>query len=145
MGSIWFDVENQQWHHWSQRWLAVCSYALLERQLQGLEKRLLKAEEALKKLAQRPGKDAVILEKKVTEILKRYRVTPYLVGIIDSQIHYDKVYKSSGRPHSQSSFRRVRQTTLSLTFHRYENEIRDFQVLAGWRLYVTNATPARLS
>ena len=69
--------------------------ALRDRQLKGLEKRLLKAELALKKLADRPGKDAVILEKKVTEILKRHRVADYLVGKIDSKIHYDKVYEGS--------------------------------------------------
>ena len=59
LGSLWFDPDNQEWHRWSERWLAVCSYALRERQLKGLSKRLLKAENALKKLADRPGKDAV--------------------------------------------------------------------------------------
>ena len=145
LGSLWFDADNQEWHRWSERWLAVCSYPLRERQLKGLSKRLLKAEDALKKLAQRPGKDAVILEKKVTEILKRYRVTNYLVGKIDSKIHYDKVYEGSGRPRGNSPFRRVRRTTLSLTYERSQTEIEAFQALAGWRLYVTNASPGRLS
>ncbi len=119
--------------------------ALRDRQLKGLSQRLLKAELALKKLADRPGKDAIILEKKVTEILKRYRVSHYLVWEIDSKIHYDKVYEGSGRPSAKSPFRRVRQTTLSLTYHRSETEIKSNQALAGWRLYVTNAATKRLS
>jgi transposase len=145
LGSLWFDGDSQQWHQWSERWLAVCSYSLQERQLKGLSKRLLKAEVALKKLAERPGKDVVILEKKVTEILKLYRVTDYLVVKIDPKIHYDKVYEGSGRPNANSHFRRVRQTTLSLTYYRSETEIEAFQALAGWRLYVTNASSERLS
>ena len=145
LGSLWFDSDSQEWHRWSERWLAVCSYALRERQLKGLSKRLLKAEVALNKLAERPGKDAPILEKKVTEIIKRYRVTHYLVWEIDSKIHYDKVYEGSGRPSAKSPFRRVRQTTLSLIYHRSQTKIEAFQALAGWRLYVTNASTERLS
>ncbi len=116
-----------------------------DRQLKGLEKRLLKAELAFKKLADRPGKDAVILEKKVTDILKRYRVTDYLGSKIDSKIHYSKVYQDSGRPSGNSPFRHVRKTTLTLNYYRCQAKISDFQALAGWRLYVTNASRERLS
>ncbi|MBW4620403.1 MAG: hypothetical protein KME17_13760 [Cyanosarcina radialis HA8281-LM2] len=62
LGSLWFDIEQQQWHRCSERWLAVCSYALRNRQLQGLFDRLHKAELALKKLADRPGKEAALFE-----------------------------------------------------------------------------------
>ena len=55
------------------------------------------------------------------------------------------VYEGSGRPSSNSPFRRVRHTTLSLRSHRSETEIKANQALAGWRLYVTNAATARLS
>ncbi len=68
-----------------------------------------------------------------------------MVWEIDSNIHYEKVYKGSGRPSANSPFRRVRQTTLSLTYHRCETEIKSNQALAGWRLYVTNASAERLS
>lgn len=123
LGSLWFDLDNQEWHRWSERWLAICSYALRDRQLKGLSQRLLKAEQALKKLADRPGKDAVALEKKVTKIVQRYRVTDYLISEISSKISYSKVYEDSGRPNSNSPFRRVRQTTLTLTYHRCHTEI----------------------
>lgn len=145
LGSLWFDPDKQEWHRWSQRWLAVCSYALRDRQLKGLSQRLVKAEQVLKKLADRPGKDAVVLEKKVTEILKRYRVTDYFLWEISSKIHYSKVYEESGRPSPKSPFRRVRQTTLSLTYCRSQTEIKAFGALAGGRLYVTNASSERLS
>ncbi len=145
LGSLLFDPDKQSWHRWSERWLAVCSYAHRERQLKGFILRLVKAEQALKKLADRPGKDAVVLEQKVTEILKRYRVTDYLVPKISSKIHYDKVYESRGRPNSHTPFRRVRQTTLTLTYARCQTKIEAHQAAAGWRLYVTNASTERLS
>ncbi|NEQ87788.1 MAG: hypothetical protein F6K26_49760 [Moorea sp. SIO2I5] len=93
LGSLWWDDNNQQWHRWSERWLAVCSYALRSRQIKGLSKRLVKAELALEKLAARPGKDANILDKKVGEILQRYRVTQYLVVKINSKINYRHLQK----------------------------------------------------
>jgi hypothetical protein len=80
LGSLWQDPDNQTWHRWTERWLAVCCYALRERQIKGFSQRLLKAEQALKKLADRPGKDALVLEKKVAEILKRYRVSKCPIG-----------------------------------------------------------------
>ena len=69
LGSLWQDPDSQKWHRWTERWLAVCCYALRERQIKGFSQRLLKAEQALKKLADRPGKDTLVLEKKVAEIL----------------------------------------------------------------------------
>ncbi|MGK7877139.1 MAG: hypothetical protein AB4426_28745 [Xenococcaceae cyanobacterium] len=81
----------------------------------------------------------------MTEILKRYRVTDYLVPEISSKIHYSKVYEGVGRPNANSPFRRVRQTTLTLTYYRCQTKISAFQALAGWRLYVTNASGKRLS
>ena len=47
LGSIWLNPDNQTWHRWSERWLAVCSTAHRERQLKGLSKRLTQAELAL--------------------------------------------------------------------------------------------------
>ena len=145
LGSRWWHEEKQQWHRWSERWFAICSYALRERQIKGLSQRILKAEQDLEKLAGRPGKDRTMLEKKVREILQRYRVSKYLIEEINSNIHYKKVYQGSGRPSAKTPFRRVRQTTLSLTYERCETEIEAFQVVAGWRLYVTNASGERLS
>ncbi len=41
--------------------------------------------------------------------------------------------------------RRVRQTSVSLTYERCQAKISEQQSIAGWRLYVTNAEPSRLS
>ena len=145
LGSLWFDKDRQQWHRWSERWLVFQSYALAHRQIKGLDKRLLKAEKALGKLAAKPGKDPIVLQTKVTEILQRYRVTKYILWEVKKKINYLKVYEGPGRPGEERSFRRVRQTRIILTYQRCQKKIAEFKAVAGWRLYVTNATVERLS
>lgn len=145
LGSLWLDLESQQWHRWSERWLVIRSHALAHRQNKGLQQRLEKAEKALASLASKPGQDIQVLQEKVDRILEHHRVGDYLNVTITQQIRYPKVYQSSGRPSPERSFRRVRQTTLTLNYQRQETEIAEFSTLAGWRLYVTNAPRTRLS
>ncbi len=145
LGSLWSNQENQQWYRWSERWLVVCSYALQQRQLKSLSARLSKAELALEKLAQKPPQDEIVLQRKVEQILKRYRVGEQILTSIEKKISYQKVYEGAGRGSKNRPFRRVRQTTLSLTYQRCETTISHQQRIAGWRLYVTNATTERLT
>ncbi len=145
LGSIWWSKENQQWYRWAERWLVVCSYALRERQLKSLSTRLSKAESALAKLVQKTPQDEVMLQTKVEQILKRYRVSEQILINIEKKISYQKVYEGAGRGSQNRPFRRVRQTTLSLTYQRCQAKISEQQSIAGWRLYVTNAETTRLS
>ncbi len=145
LGSLWYDQEDQQWYCWSERWLVVCSYALQQRQLKSLSARLSKAELALEKLAKKPPKDELVLQTKVATILQRYRVKKQISTSIEKKIRYQKVYQGAGRGSENRPFRRVRQTTLSLTYQRCEPAIAAQQLIAGWRLYVTNAHTERLT
>ena len=145
LGSIWCSKETQQWYRWSERWLVVCSYALQQRQLKSLSDRLSKAEQALEKLVQKTPQDEVILQTKVEHILNRYRVREQINTNIEKKISYQKVYEGAGRGSKNRPFRRVRQITLSLTYERCETTITHQQTIAGWRLYVTNATTERLT
>ncbi len=145
LGSLWYDQESQQWYCWSERWLVVCSYALQQRQLKSLSVRFSKAELALEKLAKKPPKEEMVLQTKVETILKRYRVTEQISTSIQKKIRYQKVYQGAGRGSENRPFRRVRQTTLSLTYQRCESAIDAQKLIAGWRLYVTNAHTKRLT
>ena len=145
LGSLWFNPENQQWYRWSERWLVVCSYALQQRQLKSLSARLSKAELALEKLVQKTPQDELVLQTKVENILKRYRVSEQILANIEKKVSYQKVYQGVGRGSENRPYRRVRQTTFSLTYQRCQSKISQQQSIAGWRLYVTNAEPSRLS
>ena len=145
LGSIWYEKESQQWYRWTERWLVVCSYALQQRQIKSLLTRLSKAELAWEKLVAKTPQDEVILQTKVANILKRYRVKDHILTGIEKKISYQKVYQGAGRGSKNRPFRRVRQTTLSLTYQRCETNITHQQAIAGWRLYVTNAPTERLT
>lgn len=145
LGSLWLEKEHQQWYRWSERWFVVCSYALQQRQLKSLSARLSKAELALEKLAKKPPPDEVALQTKVESILKRCRVTGQIVTSIKKKISYQKVYQGAGRGSMNRPSRRVRQTTLCLTYQRCDTAIAHQKLIAGWRLYVTNAHTERLS
>jgi transposase len=145
LGSLWWSQETQQGYRWAERWLVVCSYALQQRQLKSLWARLSKAELALEKLAQKPPQDEVILQTKVESILKRYRVKEQILTSIEKKISYQKVYQGAGRGGENRASRRVRQTTLSLTYQRCPAKISQQQSIAGWRIYVTNAEESHLS
>ena len=145
LGSLWSEEETGDSHRWCERWLVVCSYSQRERLLKAFSQRVQKAEQALEKLANRPGKDVLVLEKKVAEILQRYRVNDYISTSIESLINYEKVYEKEGRPSRKSPSHRLRQTTLKLSYYQRLPEIARYQNSCGWRLYVTNATPEQLT
>lgn len=89
--------------------------------------------------------DEQVLQKKVEDILKTHRVSKYIEYEITKKISYDKVYIGHGSRSQSSSYKRVRKTTLQLNYQRIEAEIEEAETLAGWRLYVTNASPERLT
>ncbi|EAZ92402.1 hypothetical protein CY0110_01714 [Crocosphaera chwakensis CCY0110] len=145
LGNIWVEPETEKIYQWQERWLVIKSNALASRQIKGLDSRLAKGEKALFSLEKRPGKDEKLLEQKIQEILKSYRLTKYIEYSIEKKISYKKVYKGCGSRSEDSSYRRVRQTNLILNYQRLSTEIESFKIVAGWRLYVTNATSERLS
>lgn len=145
LGSLWRDLDSMQEYRWSERWLVVCSTALRQRQLKSLSARLNKAELALEKLIQKTPQDEMVLQTKVENILKRYRVKELISTSIEKKINYQKVYQGAGRVGQNRASRRVRQTTISLTYQLVQTKIAEQQSIAGWRLYVTNAQPSRLS
>lgn len=145
LGSIWLDPNTKEWHHWSERWLVIRSAALARRQIEGLEQRLDTAEIALTKLALKTGNDTKALQIKVNTLLKRHRVSEYFAVTLMQKITYKKVYNSPGRPATNASYRRIRQTTLLLDHQRLQPEITLAKTLAGWRLFVTNSPTPRLT
>ncbi|MFM6520360.1 MAG: hypothetical protein ACKPIC_28760 [Microcystis panniformis] len=54
-------------------------------------------------------------------------------------------YKGLGHRSDLSSYRRVRETKLILSYTRLNAEIEAFKTIVGWRLYVTNTNKEQLS
>ncbi len=146
LGKLWQDPDSQSQFHWSERYLLFHSYALGERQIQALNKRLEKAEVALTKLSAKLIEDRCKLENQAKAILKRYRVQKFF------SLEFDSLGITDNKPSGQSNTsKRAKKATepivkkhFFLNFHRQEQIIQTTIQLTGWRIYVANAEAKRL-
>jgi transposase len=145
LGKLWLNPETHQWVRWHERYLVVYSENFASSQLRGLEQRLNAAENALLKLAAKPGKDLVQLDEKFEAILKRHRVSEFFVVNTKAEIFTQTRHLGRGRPTAKSPQQQIVQLQLQLQFSRQSAAIEQAQQLLGWRLYVTNASTIKLS
>jgi len=123
--------------------LVLQSANLTASKRKGLAQRLARAEAALQKLKVKAD-DLDRLTQKTQAILKQHKVSPYLEVTWTAQVTERKRYLKRGRHGPNSSFEMVETTTWVRTITRQEAAIEEFNTLAGWRLYVTNAPVRRL-
>ena len=145
LGKLWLNPETRQWVRWHERYLVVYSENFANSQLRGLEQRLNAAENALLKLAAKPGKDLVQLDEKIEAILKRHRVSEFFVVNTKAEISTQTRHLGRGRPTAKSPQQQIVCVQLQLQFSRQGSAIEQAQQLLGWRLYVTNASIIKLS
>lgn len=124
--------------------LVLQSAKLAASKRKGLARRLASAEAALRKLKVKADDDLDSLTKKTQAILQRYQVSPYLDVTWTAQVIEQKRYLKRGRHGPDSPFEMVETTIWVRSITRQEAAIEEFNTLAGWRLYVTNAPTCRL-
>lgn len=130
---------------WNERRLVVQSEAHARRQRSGLQERLAKAEASLATLNIRPAADPAAVESRAQAILKRYDLTDYLHLIFHEQVTYQTRYVGRGRPGPDRPAQTSETHTWTVESQRQTAAIDLCNRLAGWRIYVTNATAHRLS
>ena len=130
---------------WNERRVVVQSEAHARRQRFGLQERLAKAEASLATLNIRPATDQAEVESRAQAILKRSDLTDYLHLIFHEQVAYQTRYVGRGRPGPDRPTQTSETHTWIVESHRQTAAIDLFNRLAGWRIYVTNATLNRLS
>lgn len=145
LGTLWQDPDTKEWYRWLERWLVIRSEALAVRRIRGLHRRLARAEQSLAKLAKKPGDDPAALAKQVQTILKRHNVADFLTVDVQVHVRQEQRYVGPGRPGPNRTTRIVEHKELGLSVHRQIQAIQEAETLAGWRLYVTNASAGRLS
>lgn len=145
LGKTWLNPDTHKLVQWHERYLVVYSHVLATAQIRGLHERLDKAQTALDKLKKSPGKDLDVLNDKVAAILKRYRVNEFLIVTTTVETNIRTSYVKKGRPSANSPTQEVTQLELTLKSDHQFFAIEEAELLAGWRLYVTNAPITRLS
>ena len=144
LGKFWLNPETKKWVRWHERYLVVYSHSLAIACIRGQQQRIKVAQTALDKLADKPGDDREKLKKKVETIFKRYRVNDFFSTIITEEIFTETCHVGRGRPSKNSPNKQVTRIRLQLHIHRQSAAIEQAELLAGWRLYVTNAPNTKL-
>lgn len=145
LGKFWFNEETNKWVRWHERYLVVYSPSLAAGAIRGQQQRINSAQTALNKLAAKPGEDSQALAHKVENILERYRVKDFFNTTITEQITLQTRHVRRGRPSKNSPTESVTSICLQLHIQLQDAAIQEAEILAGWRLYVTNAPITQLS
>jgi transposase len=130
---------------WQERALVIRSDKVAHRQQQGLAARLARTEAALSQLKPGPTADLSTLTAQSHAILKRYDVSDYLQVTWTAHTTETRHYLKRGRHGPHSPYTMVATTQWQLTVVRVRDAVEEFNRLAGWRLYVTNAAVGRLA
>jgi transposase len=145
LGKFWLNEETNKWVCWHERYLVVYSQSLAASTIRGQQQRILVAQTALDKLAAKPGQDRGELTQKVENILKRYRVNDFFSTTIIEKTLVTTRHIGRGRPSKNSTTEEVTSICLQLHIQQIDTAIKEAEILAGWRLYVTNAPTTRLT
>ncbi len=144
---VWTEPDTQVRWAWEERRLVVQSQAHAERQRGGLHARLEKAERAVRALNTN-GKattDPQTLDTRAQTLLAHHQVAEYLSLTIREHVERHTRYVGPGRPGPKRANTTVETRTWTVHTRRRPAAIREFERLAGWRIYVTNTPANRLS
>jgi transposase len=139
------NPDTHQWVRWDERYLVVYSQNFAQAEIVGDKQRIEKATAALSKLAAKPGDDLEQLWVKVAAILKRHRVKEFFAVETTTETITQNRYVGRGRPTATTQLEQVTRLQIQLHIQSQSAAIEQAIQLAGWRLYVTNASTERLT
>lgn len=145
LGKFWLNPETKKSVRWHERYLVVYSHSLAASAICSQQQRINQAQIALDKLASKPPDDQEKLNSKVEAILKRYRVNDFFSTTVTEEILTETRYVRRGRPSKTSVTEQVTRICLQLHIQPQSAAIESAALLAGWRLYVTNASTTKLT
>jgi transposase len=145
LGKFWLNPETNKWVRWHERYLVVYSHSLGLSAIRGQQQRINQAKTALDKLATKPGDDQELLNYKIKNILKRYRVNDFFLTTIKEETQTETRHVGRGRPSKNSPTQIVTKVCLQLHIQQIDDAIEESETLAGWRLYVTNSPITHLT
>jgi transposase len=137
---------------WTERVMVVRSPLHANQQAVGLDKRLRHAETALAALTPPKGRgkrqitDEATLVEAIALVLTAHRVEGLLSVAWDKQVERHTHYLGRGRGSASRQQRVIEQTRYHITrIARQEDKIAGLHQRCGWKAFVTNARPQRLS
>ena len=140
------EIVGQDEVSWEERCLLVCSFSYQQTMQAGLERRLAKAETALRQLtpARARGKrqisDEESLQKAITRIEKQYKVAGLFRVTYTQEVSERRIRGYGDKPP-----RVERKVRFQIKVEHDQEAIEWAMFKVGWRIYLTNAPQAQLS
>ena len=131
---------------WRERLLVIRSFGYVQTMQAGLQRRLNKAEKALRALTpprqrgKRQIKDEASLLAAIDRIEKKYRVQGLFDTSYEQEVTERKIRSYRGKP-----ARVERKVRFQLSVQRNQEAIAQAEFRAGWRIYATNSPQEQLS
>jgi transposase len=130
---------------WQEQVFVVCNLSRAQREVADLHEHLRRAEAALVQLDGQSGADRSRLEQRVAAVLAKEKVVDYLEVSVREVVVPQERLVGPGRSGPNRQKRVVEQRHLELVVRRQAAAIERAELLAGWRLYVTNASSEQMS
>jgi transposase len=145
LGTLSKEPHTQAPVGWMEQVFVVCNTRTAASEIEALHRRLDRAEKGLAGLARRPGSELASLQQRVAAVLDHERVADYFQVEVEDQVKYQERLVGRGRGGPNHRRQTVEKHRLVLTVTRQATAIEQAERLAGWRLYVSNATTERIS
>lgn len=139
------QLENGKVHQWQEQWMVSCSHAHAQRQEKSLQNRLDKVASKLSKLKPKSADTVASFRIRSEKILSEYNVKNYFHLEVNESITLRKKYIGRGRPCPETPFEIVENRSVVLVVHRDDESIKQFQLLAGWKIFVTNVAESKMT
>ena len=130
---------------WTERWFVVHSDRHAKKQQAGFLNRLEKAEKAVKSSLPKTKESVAEWETRLKKIIEEQGLSQFLTIKTQETTRTVKHYLQPGRPTANTPCRYEVYSELSCTVERQVAAIEAHQQRLGWRIYVTNADPTRMT
>lgn len=125
-------------HIWKERWFVVCSDSHAKRQNKARTERLKKAKKALNRLTPKKEEERHHFLERASKIRQKYSLQNVIDIRIEEIFNQNKRYLSLGRPTPDTPYELIETRRLRLHFTVNQSIVEEEELLAGWRIYVTN-------
>ena len=129
----------------TEQWFLTQSFAHAQRAKDSLHRRLSHTKNLLNRLQAQKDESATDFQQRAQRLLHQRKMTPYLSVTVSESFTYRKRYLRRGRPTPTTPFELLPQRHIELHLHLDQQALDHALHLAGWRLYVTNASSEQLS
>jgi len=139
------DTNGTAAFEWEERLFVLQSTSYAKSQKKACVKRLGKAEEALLNLKPKKNEAASELHQRAEKILQTHKCQDLISLEVEETVYHQYKNVGRGRPAENSKKRLIETKQSTLHFKRDRVAIKQYLKLAGWRIYVTNATADEMS